>query len=162
MTFAKDRDVISGAVLAALGVFILTSALKWTYLGPDGPGPGFFPVWYGILMIALSLYLVVKAVARPDPAARQALDWPGIGRALGTWAMFAGSITLMEHLGFPSAFALMATGIIWLIMGKPLLTALATAVPAGVGFWVVFSLILGVNLPVGTAWSPLWRALGIG
>lgn len=162
MTITRDRDVISGAALAALGVFILTNALEWAYLGPDGPGPGFFPFWYGLLMIALSLYLVVKAVARPDAAARAALDWPGIGRALGTWALFAGSIAVMEPLGFPVAFALMATGMIWFIMGKPLLTALATAVPAGIGFWIVFSLLLGLNLPAGTVWSPLWRTLGFG
>ncbi len=162
MGLARDRDVISGAVLAALGVLILSQALQWTFIGPDGPGPGFFPMGYGVLMVALSLYLVIKAAIRPDPQARAAVDWRGTGRALGTWAMFAGSIALMQPLGFAAAFSLMALGIVWLVMGKPFLVALVTATATAAGFWVVFVLALGINLPEGFVWAPLARQLGIG
>lgn len=162
MDLVRDRDVISGMALAALGVLVVSNALQWTYLGPDGPGPGFFPAWYGGLMIALSLYLVVKAVIRPDPAARTAIDWRGTGRALAAWGLIAGSIALLEPLGFAVAFALLALGIIRLVMGRPLVVALATAVPMAAAFWIVFGLALGINLPAGTAWTPLARALGIG
>ena len=124
----------------------------------DGPGPGFFPVGYGALMIALSLYLVVRAAMKPDPAARSPLDWPGIGRALATWAMFAGSVALMEPLGFSAAFSLMAFGMVWHVMGKPLFVSLATALISAAGFWLVFSFALGLNLPVGY----VWRLIGIG
>ncbi len=162
MGFARDRDVISGAALAALGVFIMSQALQWNFIGPDGPGPGFFPVGYGALMIALSLYLVVKSALKPDPAARSAIDWPGTGRALATWGLFAGSIALMEPLGFPVAFALLAAGTIWLVMGKPLLVALVTAVICAAAFWIVFSMALGLNLPGGSVWTTVLRMLGIG
>ncbi len=162
MGIARDRDVISGAALAALGVFILSQALQWNFIGPDGPGPGFFPVGYGALMIVLSLYLVVKSAVKPDPAARSAIDWSGVGRALATWGLFAGSIALMEPLGFPLAFALLAAGTICLVMGKPLWVALVTAVVSAASFWIVFSLVLGLNLPAGYAWTPVLRILGIG
>lgn len=162
MSFARDRDVISGAVLAALGVFILMHALEWTYVGPDGPGPGFFPVWYGAAMIALSLILVVKAGIRPDPQARAPIDWRSTGRALGTWAMFAGSIALMEPLGFPLAFGLLSVGVVRLVMVKSLAVALATALPMAAGFWLVFVALLGINLPAGNVWRPLASMLGIG
>ena len=162
MGLARNGDVISGAALAALGVFILGQALQWTYLGPDGPGPGFFPLWYGVLMIALSLYLVVRAAVRPDPEARRPIDWRGTSRALATWALFAGAVALMEPLGFPAAFGLMALGIVWLVMGKPLRVGLATAVLGAAGFWLAFAQALGLNLPVGSVWSPLSRQLGIG
>lgn len=162
MALARDRDVISGAVLAALGVFILARALEWNYLGPDGPGPGFFPFWYGVLMIALSLFLVVKACIKPDAQSRAAVDWHGTGRALGTWALFAGSIALMEPLGFPLAFALLVFGVVWLMMGKGILVAIVTAVPMAAGFWLVFVVALGINLPIGKSWAPLAAIAGIG
>ena len=54
-TAFRDGDVISGGLLAALGSYIVLEARAWTYSGPEGPGPGFFPIWYGILMIGLSL-----------------------------------------------------------------------------------------------------------
>lgn len=162
MGFASDRDVISGAALAALGVFILNQALQWSFLGPDGPGPGFFPVGYGALMIALSLYLVIKATLVPDPDARSPIDWRATGRALATWAMFAGSVVLMEPLGFAASFSLMALGLIWLVMRKPFLVALVTALLSAAGFWLVFGVALGLNLPLGALWTPLLRIGGIG
>ena len=61
-------DVVSGAVLAALGVYIISEARQWNYVGPEGPGPGFFPLWYGIAMVILSLWLVVVSAVRPAAA----------------------------------------------------------------------------------------------
>lgn len=162
MGLVRDRDVLSGAVLAGLGVFILTQAMGWQYSGPDGPGPGFFPTWYGIAMIALSLGLVLKAAIKPDPDARTPIDWSGTGRALGTWAAFAGSIALMPLLGFPVSFGLLALFVVVVVMGKPVLAGLATAVGLGAGFWLVFSLALGIELPKGMVWQPLLAAAGLG
>lgn len=162
MGLIRDRDVLSGAALAALGVFILTQALQWNYLGPDGPGPGFFPVWYGLLMVVLSLGLVLKAAIRPDQEARSAIDWHGTGRALSTWAMFAVAIALMEPLGFLASMGLMTFAVVCLVMGKTVLVAAATAAGSAAGFWLVFGLALGLNLPTGHAWPPLLRAVGIG
>ena len=41
--FLKNGDLVSGAVLAGLGVFIVVEARKWEYLAPDGPGPRVLP-----------------------------------------------------------------------------------------------------------------------
>ena len=162
MGLARDRDVLSGAMLAGLGVFILTQALEWTYLGPDGPGPGFFPMWYGLVMIALSLGLVVKAAIKPDPESRTPIDWRGTGRALITWAAFAGAIAVMLPLGFFASLGLLTFFVVSWVMGKSLLAALLTSVGIAIGFWLVFPLALGINLPTGTLWSPLLAAAGIG
>ena len=162
MGLARDRDVLSGALLAGLGVFILTQALEWTYLGPDGPGPGFFPTWYGLAMIALSLGLVVKAAFKPDPESRAAVDWHGTARALMTWAAFAGSIALMLPLGFFASVGLLTCFVVAWVMGKSLFTALLTAIGIAAGFWLVFPFALGINLPTGTLWPPLLAAVGIG
>jgi len=69
----KTGDIVSGAALAGLGVFIIVEARGWEYLGPDGPGPGFFPLWYGIALLVLSLLLIgwsVRRDAAPESGAR--------------------------------------------------------------------------------------------
>src|SRR5262245_41487966 len=162
MDLVKDRDALSGAALAALGTFILVQALEWNYIGPDGPGPGFFPAWYGLLMVVLSLCLVLKAVVRPDPQARAGFEWRGAGRALATWAAFAASIALMEPLGFAASFGLLAFTVIAVVMAKPVLVALGTSALMAAGFWLLFPLTLGLNLPAGTVWVPLLRGAGLG
>jgi putative tricarboxylic transport membrane protein len=141
-------DVVSGAVLAALGAFIVSEAWQWPYGSEEGPGPGFFPLWYGIVMVVLSLFLVAKSLL-PAATAGKGTDWTGIGRALGVWAAFAGSIALMNVLGFLTALALLTLFIVAMMYGRPLKVALAVAVGNAAGFYLVFALGLQLNLPVG-------------
>ena len=51
----RSPDVWSGLALAALGAYIVFRARGWDYLTPEGPGPGFFPLWYGVAMLGLSM-----------------------------------------------------------------------------------------------------------
>ena len=161
MGLARDRDVWSGLALAALGIFVLREALQWTYVGPDGPGPGFFPVGYGILLVGLSLFQIAKAILRPDPSAREAMDWHGLGRALGTWGAFAAAIAAMQPLGFYASFALLTIVLVAGVMKKPLGVAVVTALAMSASFYVVFSWLLGLDLPAGSLWTPLLRAAGL-
>ena len=140
-------DVVSGAVLAALGVYIISEARQWNYMGPEGPGPGFFPLWYGIAMVILSLGMVVVAAVRPAAAGKT--DWPGIGRALLVWGVFAACTALLKVLGLLTVLALLTLFIVGFMYGKSLKIACAAAVGTAAGFYLVFPLALNVSLPVG-------------
>jgi putative tricarboxylic transport membrane protein len=146
----KDGDVISGAVLAALGVYIVVQSLAWEYSGPDGPGPGFFPFWYGVVMVALSLLLIASSARKREVEGEKvAIDWPATGRALSTWAAFAVSVALMNWLGFIISFALLTFFIVAVIFRRSLLTAGITAVASALTFHLVFPVALSVSLPTG-------------
>ena len=141
-------DVVSGAVLAALGVYIISEARQWNYSGPEGPGPGFFPLWYGIAMVILSLGMVVVTAIRPAAAGAKT-DWRGIGRAILVWAVFAACTALLKVLGLLTVLALLTLFIVGVMYGKSLKIACAAAAGTTVGFYLVFSLALNVGLPVG-------------
>jgi len=143
-----NGDVVSGAVLAGLGVYIISEARHWNYTGPEGPGPGFFPLWYGIAMVVLSLGMVVVAAIRPAAAGAKN-DWRGIGRAILVWAVFAACTALLKVLGLLTVLALLTLFIVGVMYGKPLKIACAAAAGTTVGFYLVFSLALNVGLPVG-------------
>src|SRR5262245_41805639 len=145
----KDGDVISGAVLAALGSYIVMQSLAWEYSGPDGPGPGFFPFWYGVAMVALSLVLLVSSVRKGRGGGEVAIDWRATGRALSTWAAFALSVLLMNWLGFIISFALLTFFIVAVIFRRSLLTAGITAVASALAFHLMFPVALSVSLPTG-------------
>jgi len=142
-------DVISGAVLAALGVYIISEARQWNYSGPEGPGPGFFPIWYGVAMVVLSLFLVAASVLRPSMKAAEPIDWQGIGRALTVWAAFAVSIGLLKVVGFLTSLALLTLFVVAVMYGKPWKVAAAVAAGNAVGFYLVFPFALDLSLPVG-------------
>lgn len=142
-------DLISGGVLTGLGVYIVLQARGWDYLAPDGPGPGFFPIWYGIALIALSVVLMFQSVSRRAAAARAGTAWREVSRALGAWAVLAASIALLKPLGFLLSFALLTFVVVSLIYRRPLLHGLAAGVGGPLMFYLLFPLALNVALPVG-------------
>ena len=146
----RKGDFAAGLVLAALGAFIVVEAHGWTYLGEDGPGPGFFPMWYGSLMIVLSLVLVAQSVlgATRGQAAPK-IAWRELARALTCWAAFVACIALMNLVGFAPAFALLTWFIVAFMARRPQRVALPLALGGAALFHVVFVLLLEVNLPRG-------------
>ena len=144
----KSGDLWSGLALAALGVYIVVQASRWDYLTPEGPGAGFFPLWYGIAMVALSAMLVISHL-RQRLSLRITIAWERVGRALSTWLALAVSIALFKPLGFAISFALLTYFLVAVMYRRPLKVAALVALAGTVGFYLVFSLALGVPLPAG-------------
>jgi putative tricarboxylic transport membrane protein len=144
----SSGNLWSGLALAALAIYIMVQALQWEYVTPEGPGPGFFPLWYGIAMLALSAVLVVSELARRS-ARGAPIDWKPLGRALSTWLALAASVALFKPLGFLVSFALLTWFIVAFMYRRPQKIAVLVAVASSGGFFLVFRLALGVALPVG-------------
>jgi len=140
---AGGADFWSGLALAALAVYIIVQAAGWEYAGPDGPGPGFFPLWYGIVMAVLSAVLVVSSVLRKP----ETVDWRGAGRAFAIWLALALSVAALKLVGFVIAFAVLTFFVVAVMYRRPVRVAAIVAVALAAGFYVLFPLVLGVNLP---------------
>jgi putative tricarboxylic transport membrane protein len=136
----RSPDFWSGLALAALGAYIVAQARGWDYLTDDGPGPGFFPLWYGIAILACSAWL---GVFGKSPNA----DWRGAGRALATWGAVALSVALVKFIGFALAFGAVAFFIVAVMYRRPPAVAALVALCTVAGFYLVFPLALGVALP---------------
>lgn len=143
MRFAQ-ADFYSGLALGALGAYIIVQASRWEYLGQDGPGPGFFPLWYGIAMAALSLILVISSISRKDI---EAVDWRGARRAFATWLALAASVAALKVAGFLVSFAALTFFIVAVMYRRPPRVAAIVALAAAGAFYLVFPLALGVRLP---------------
>ena len=144
----KSGDLWSGIALAALGAYIVIQARQWEYLGPEGPGAGFFPLWYGIAILGLSALLIVSNLRR-GAVRGNAIDWTRLGRALTTWLALAVSVALFKPLGFVISFALLTYFIVAVMYRRPLATAALVAVASAAAFYLVFDRALSVPLPVG-------------
>jgi putative tricarboxylic transport membrane protein len=144
MKAAGNADLWSGLALAALAGYIIVQASGWDYKGPDGPGPGFFPLWYGIAMAVLSAALVVSSVLRKDP---ERVDWRGAGRAFSLWLALALAVAAFKLVGFVVGFAALCFFVVAVLYRRRLHVAAAVALALAAGFYVLFPVLLGVNLP---------------
>jgi putative tricarboxylic transport membrane protein len=144
----NNGDLISGALLAGLGVLIVIEARQWDYLAPDGPGPGFFPMWYGLAMVALALGLVISAL-RQRIAGGEPVVWTEVARALFMWAALTACLALIKVLGFAVTLTFLTLFIVSVMYRRPLLHGVAAGVLTSAAFYLVFPLALNVTLPVG-------------
>jgi putative tricarboxylic transport membrane protein len=141
---ALSADLWSGLALGALGAYIIVQASGWEYLGQDGPGPGFFPLWYGMAMAALSLGLVLSSLRNQNP---DRIDWSSTHRAFATWLALAVAVAALKLAGFLVCFAALTFFIVAVMYRRPLKIAATVAIAAAAAFYVVFPLALGVRLP---------------
>jgi putative tricarboxylic transport membrane protein len=142
-------DITSGAVLVALALYIISEARQWDYLMPEGPGPGFFPLWYGVAMVLLAAALIGTALLSRRASLAMNIDWPRVRRALSAWAAFAICIALLPLLGFVLSFALFTFYVVRVLYDQRVKVSAAVAVGCSAGFFIVFPLVLGVRLPSG-------------
>ena len=145
-------DFWSGLALAALGAYVVMQARGWDYTSEEGPGPGFFPLWYGSAMIVLSLLLAAGAVLKRRPEGG-GFQWPEVRRAMACWAGFVASIVLMGFVGFIPAFAALTWFMVAVMAGQPQRIALPLALGGAVGFWAIFAWALDVALPTGSLFA---------
>ena len=145
--FLRSGDFWSGLALAALGTCVVVQARGWTYMNEEGPGAGFFPLWYGGVMVVLSLLLVASSVMKASNRAE--VRWKDVARALTCWAAFTVSVALMPVLGFAISFALLAWFIVKVMCGEGHGTALAVAIGFAALFYGLFELALDLSLPRG-------------
>lgn len=128
----------------------MVEARKLEYIGLDGPGSGFFPMWYGVAMVVLSLLLIATSLLHQNAAEPgKPINWREVGNALLTWFAFVVCVGLLKPLGFLLSFALLTFFIATVMYRKSLAIAALTAVGCSAGFYLVFPLALNVSLPVG-------------
>ncbi len=144
----RRADFWSGLLLTALGAYIVSEARHWVYLGPDGPGAGFFPLAYGVAMMVLSAILVARSMLDPS-AGDTRIDWAGIRRALGCWLTLVAAVALLKVVGFFASFVLLTWFLVTAMFRQPQRVALPIAIGGAAVFYLFFDVALRVALPAG-------------
>lgn len=143
-------NLISGACLAAFGLYVISVASKLPYVSEVGPGPGFFPLWLGIGMMIFASYLMLSSVSALKK------DFPSdcsicqaSGRALAGWFGLMVAIALLGWIGFSASFVILTIFLIVALDRRPFLLSAGVAIVLAVGFHLLFVMALDVSLPVG-------------
>lgn len=147
----READVVSGVVIAVVGVFVLFQSLQLSFYIESVPGPGFFPALLSIALIVLGAWLVVTRLrSRRDtadgfrlPSRQQAT------RSLSLWAAVLAGALLVGPLGFLTAMVLLVAAILFLIEGRRGLGPVLTTILIPVLAWLLFAQLLQVPLPAG-------------
>jgi len=143
-------ELVTALLLVALGTYIVAAAWEWPYMTADGPGPGFFPLWIGILLVVLSALLIALQVAEAfggKPVART--GWTGTRPALLGWGALVVAAALLEPAGFVASYLLLSTVLLRVIFRRSWTSTAVVGVISTAGFWGLFVKLLEVRLPAG-------------
>ena len=153
-TMRRPTQVFSG-VLFLFGAFFSWQAIDLVYYTEFGPGPGFFPFWLGVIMMALSAYLAYQATFKPTE--RMPDDFyasrAGYLRAGACIVAFIWGILMMESLGFRLTmlvFFLFMLVVLGRLKGaRGVVTTIGVAIIGSWGAFWLFDTMLKVPLPRG-------------
>jgi putative tricarboxylic transport membrane protein len=146
----NKSELTAGALLIALGAFMAWQAWDWPYMTKDGPGPGFFPLWIGALLIVLSALLIVLQVA--DARAGRPVErtkWAGTKYVLIGWAALMAAAGLLEPAGFVVSYTLLCAFLIRVVFQQSWFATLAVSLVSAGAFWYLFAQVLKLRLPAG-------------
>jgi putative tricarboxylic transport membrane protein len=148
MVVEKTRaDLAAGLVLIGLGIFIIFQATKLDYSSEYGPGPGFLPLWLGIGFVVLASALLWNSRGPTDKDSKAL--WSEAKRALTAWAALIVGMALLKRIGFVLSFTLLSIFLVWAVDRRSPLTAMVVAICSALGFYLIFSVALGLPLPQG-------------
>jgi putative tricarboxylic transport membrane protein len=131
--------------LAAVGAFFVWQATRLDLGSVDLPGPGFFPLVLGAILV-ISAAAIGVGCWRSSAAATIEL---GHRDVLITVAALLVVAALFEPLGAYLTLGLFGAAMLALIAKVPLALALVTAGLGMTACWLFFQVLLGVALPAG-------------
>jgi len=143
---------IAGFCFVALSAFVVWESWSLEYYTNLGPGPGFFPLWLGVVMGALSLVWLAQVFVRKGGPGDVAIlpERTGIVRILSTLAALVGMAGLMNLLGFQLTMFLFLVFLLKGLGRQPLWLTLVVALLGSVGVYHLFGAYLDLPLPAAT------------
>jgi hypothetical protein len=137
-------ELVLAAFFAALGLIWVGAAIRMPFWEGFAPQSGFMPLWYGVVLVGLTLAVVVNLFRQGEGKAEEP-----IGKPILVLAVFAAGIGGLEPMGFGPAVFLMLLFMFVFIERLPILSSTLVAAGTTAVLFLIFRTWLKVGLPVG-------------
>ena len=142
----NKRDMVFAAVLILLGIAVIIGALRLKLGTPLHPGAGFFPFLIGIVLIALSILLLIRAWLMGGGAHQPFKEWKQASIVVAAQAFY---VATLDVLGYVFCSILLSFAVLRSMEVRSWKTLLGASLILSVGAYILFRYILGVDLPAG-------------
>jgi hypothetical protein len=158
---ASTRAVEIGvaAVILLFGVVVATDSFRlgarW---GDDGPQPGYFPFYVGLLVCVSSVTILLRALRNTALSAESFVSRGELKKILTVLVPTTAYVAVIAYLGFYVASTVYIAYFMWHLGKYPWIKIVPVSVGVSVAFFLVFEVWFQVPLPKG----PLEAYLGLG
>lgn len=147
MVETKTVDRVFAVGILLFGVYIVRNALVYGYMRGTTPGPGFFPFWVGLALIALSAVNLMRSLRGLERLDAD-FDVVGLYKTLGIIAIIAAFIVLAPVLGMLAGSSLLVLGTAFVIRPRWNARFAFRIVTIAIVFPIVCHFLFGVYLRV--------------
>jgi chromate transport protein ChrA len=148
----NKADQWCGLVLFILAAFICWGAILLPYGSIHNPGPGFYPLWLGIILGGMSIGLIIKTTWQKEGAktlreiVSEKIRWWKVLLVVVALVLYGG---LMNHIGFLLVTFLLMAFLLRSIDPQPWRAVFGWAVLGSVGSYLIFEVWMKLRLPKG-------------
>jgi hypothetical protein len=138
-------ELLLAAFFVALGLLWVGAAMRMPLWEGFAPQSGFMPLWYGIILVGLTVAVVINLFFGKEAAKEE----EPIGKPLIVIGIFAAGIAGLEPMGFGPAVFLMLLFMFALVERLPIIRSVLVAAGTTAVLFLIFRTWLNVGLPVG-------------
>ena len=146
-----NADRAAGALLVALGVFVIFQASRLPYWIDRSPGPGFLPLWLGVALVMCAAAVLVWSRATVTPATEPgaSMDSRARGRsvAIALTLSTAVAAVLVPFIGFVASTAVLTAAAAWWLDPRRRAGIAAATLLTPALVWLIFVRWLSIPLP---------------
>jgi Tripartite tricarboxylate transporter TctB family len=142
---SRRAGMIGAGVLAATGALVTWQAAQLDIGNLDLPGPGFFPLLLGALIVVFSVLIGIDCWRLRD---RETIEL-GHRDVLVVMAALLAVPLLFEPLGALATLGLFAAVLLKLVARVRVVVAIGAAAVGVAACWYFFQVLLGLQLPAG-------------
>jgi len=148
----KKADQWSGLALSILAAGMIWAALGLPYGNVHNPGPGFFPLWLGVILGGMSIALLVQTTRgkESERTLREILEedvsWGKVLLVIAALILYG---FLMDYIGFLIVTFLLMALLLCFIEPQPWKIVIGWALAGSVGSYLIFEVWMKLRLPKG-------------
>jgi hypothetical protein len=150
----RRGEVSVAALLGIVGAAFVWRSLQLDLGRPALPGPGFFPLLLGASLVVSSGMIAVEGARSSAKDGSAELGHRDVLIAFGSLLMVP---LLFQALGAYVALGALGTVLLVFIARTSPLIAIPVMIVGMMACWLVFQVLLGVQLPLGDFWDDLVR-----
>jgi putative tricarboxylic transport membrane protein len=148
----KNRDLVSSAVCIFVGGLFVAGSLYNGLMRRGVPGPGFVPFFSGLALVFVSLFVLIPALAKREKAKSAEEFFPERNSFRKILFALVGLIAFgaaLKHAGYLLTTFFFMFFVTWIMEPKRWGASGVLALFAAILSYLLFVVLLGVELPKG-------------
>jgi putative tricarboxylic transport membrane protein len=148
----KKADQWSGLVLLILAVSMCWGSTRLPYGNIHNPGAGFFPLWLGVILGAMSISLFIQTTWQKEKVRilkdilAEEIRWRKVLMVVIGLVLYG---FLMDYIGFLTVTFLLMAFLLRSIEPQPWKAVIGWALVGSIGSYLVFDVWMKLRLPKG-------------